>query len=242
MYLIGITGRKYSGKDTAFRTIKSWAEGRHLFAERQGFADKLKLSALRCFKPDASMDEALEWADALKIEDPLNHVAAQMFEKGQDQLSEFRVSGREFLQNFGTEAHRDVFDPDFWVNALLPTGYADPLTPKWWKNFEDDTIFAVITDVRFPNEAQRIKELGGVIFEIHRGGDPTGDTHSSETPLPADLVDQTIYNSGSLVVFDSTVRAVMDERFREVRVVPSGVYSAAGDPLAEPLAPEGGTE
>jgi len=33
---------------------------------------------------------------------------------------EHSITGRQALQRYGTEGHRDVFGEDFWVDALLP--------------------------------------------------------------------------------------------------------------------------
>lgn len=74
MVLIGLHGRAGSGKDTAFLAIQKWAEERGLVAVRQGFADKLKLSACRIFFPDCDLKFALEWSDKIKA-DPDDWVA-----------------------------------------------------------------------------------------------------------------------------------------------------------------------
>lgn len=92
---------------------------------------------------------------------------------------------RWFLQSIGTEAMRNVIHPNAWVNALfvdyklnkIPTKY-----PKEIYNHEliDELVdFAgisrdsaypnwIITDVRFPNEAQAIKDRGGIIIRVNR--------------------------------------------------------------------------
>jgi hypothetical protein len=62
----------------------------------------------------------------------------------------------------------------------------------------------VITDVRYENEAQRILDLGGVVWAIDRVGIKS-DGHASERPLPADLVDWTIYNDGTVADLERKV-------------------------------------
>ena len=66
-------------------------------------------------------------------------------------------SPRMALQLMGTEAGRDVFDKDIWVISLLNRANG--------KN-------VVVTDVRFPNELECIKRLGGKIVRIKRGPEP----------------------------------------------------------------------
>ncbi len=76
------------------------------------------------------------------------------------------ITVRQFLQEVGTDVMRNVIHPNFWVNALFvdykPTYNAKhPITvdtaPNW-----------IITDVRFPNELQAIKDRGGVTIRVNR--------------------------------------------------------------------------
>lgn len=63
----------------------------------------------------------------------------------------------------------------------------------------------VITDVRFENEAIRIKELGGYIVEINRPNFFNNDSHISEERLPDDLISYIINNNASLNQFEERV-------------------------------------
>jgi hypothetical protein len=205
--LIGLHGRRGAGKDTAFGYAHEWATGRGLLARRRGFADALKLSFTRLFIPDCSVDEGVAWCDEIKDHLSRAFVTAEWtrgFEvKGETETTiRHKISGRLALQRFGTEGHRDVFGTDFWVDALLPTTtiideHDLPVGPKWPINFmsgldQGDPDICVITDVRFPNEAERIKLLGGEVWEIYREGYKIDDSHASEIRLPSDLIDHTI--------------------------------------------------
>ena len=215
MFLIGIHGRKGSGKDTAFLSIRDWAEERGLRAFRQGFAHKLKLSAYRCFHPnppewETEVDEvtmALQWADYIKRDPDEKYDVTMVNAVGyklehESGIASYRVSGREFLQNYGTEAHRDVFGEDFWVDQLLPMDL-------WQENF-NEADFAVIIDVRFENEAQRIRDLGGVVWYVDRPEIEDGDEHASEQILSSRLIDTTIPNDTDLDGFELRVRDLME--------------------------------
>ena len=93
-------------------------------------------------------------------------------------LIEFRdipITPRLMLQLLGTEAGREIIHPNIWVNALFADyksynilkepidGFREKFTildskyPNW-----------IITDVRFPNEAQAIKDRGGILIRIER--------------------------------------------------------------------------
>lgn len=80
---------------------------------------------------------------------------------------------RQLMQTVGTEWGRDTVHPELWLRALLHR--------VQYKG-------AVISDVRFPNEAKAILERGGIVIRLHREGTGTGDGHVSEKPLSIDLV------------------------------------------------------
>lgn len=197
--LLGLSGKKGSGKDTAYGFIKEWAEEQHIPVRRDAFADRLKLSAARIFFPDIELDEAVAWCNKMKEEDHWVMVGTGGT-TGTD--SEFVYdsccSGRTFLQRYGTEAHRDVFGHDFWLN---------PVEDAYIMNQEKLTV---ITDVRFDNEAELVHFLGGQVWVIDRPGLEDGDTHSSEKPLTGRLVDTTIINNKDLDTFRNRVRLRME--------------------------------
>jgi hypothetical protein len=85
-------------------------------------------------------------------------------------------TAREFLQRYGTEAHRDIFGGDFWVEqAMRDYRYAPANTLSY------------VTDCRFVNEASAIKGVGGVVVGIQGMDEETGG-HASEVPLPDSMI------------------------------------------------------
>ena len=57
----------------------------------------------------------------------------------------------------------------------------------------------VITDVRFPDEAQAIKDWGGVLWRVDRPGLVGGDGHASETAMDDYRGwDEVIVNDGTI--------------------------------------------
>lgn len=67
-------------------------------------------------------------------------------------------SPRLALQLMGTESGRNVFHRDVWVLSLLKRVHPQ-------KNY-------VIADVRFPNEIDMIKKMGGKVYRVKRGPEP----------------------------------------------------------------------
>ena len=166
--ILGLAGQKGSGKDTAARYLCNKYGYRVVH-----FADLLKKSAAETLDVDPEAWEVWKNDPAIRIE-----VA-----RGEFVLHS--LTAREYLQRYGTEAHRDVFRDDFWIHALGE------------KIVIDTNVDYAIADVRFPNEATWITEQRlGKVVEICRG-DTHRDTHLSEVPLPDDLLDYKVDNNGS---------------------------------------------
>ena len=91
---------------------------------------------------------------------------------------------REALQKVGTDALRDNFHKDVWVNSLLGK-YKD--TSKW-----------VITDLRFQNEALALRQKDAVLVRISREGVVPANNHPSETDLDDFPFDYYIQNDGDV--------------------------------------------
>lgn len=106
------------------------------------------------------------------------------------------MTPREILQRVGTECFRQTFDADIWVRAAL-------------RDLEAGRSY-VVTDVRFPNEAQAIKDLGGRIIQITRNGAVgQGMTHASETALKSWDFDGTIENDGTIEQLNHAVMSAV---------------------------------
>lgn len=184
MKVIGLTGLARSGKDTACGMIQNWAQ-RHteLRVERLAFADPLKRSAAAALGYEG--DDSIVFCDRLKGDDA--RVVINL-----DEHARRVISGREFLQNYGTEAHRNIFGEDFWTNV------ADDALTQYAFNGID---VVVITDVRFPNEAKMVHDwVAGEVWELERSGAGLwhGLEHASEAGVPTDQIDDTIHNESDL--------------------------------------------
>lgn len=79
------------------------------------------------------------------------------------------MTGREVLQVLGTDIFRRIYD-NVWVDTTLR------------RIREDNSKFAIISDVRFPNEVKGIEDNGGKVIRLTRAVN-SQDTHPSETAL-----------------------------------------------------------
>lgn len=190
MRVIGLTGPARAGKDTVAGIILDAVPG----AVRQGFADKLKVSAARSLGWDGDEASCIAFCDWLKTEGRVSHYepARPVPEGGIGGA----ISGRQFLQRYGTEAHRDVFGEDFWLDAVLPEG-------------RDDAPLLVIPDVRFENEARRVLDVGGEVWRIERPDVKAVEAHVSEAGIPRPLISRTLVNDGTLEHLKRKVRIAL---------------------------------
>jgi hypothetical protein len=188
--LIGLTGLKGVGKDTvAAILVKDYNY------ERRAFADPLKKSVAGLFDIPFHVVDKLknEHTAVVTISGPYGAVVGGK-----------QMTFRTFLQRYGTEAHRDVpeMGHDFWVDLLLPVrGY-----------YAERNI--VVSDVRFDNEAKRIRFLDGIVVDVSRKGVVCDDPHRSEAGLQYIETDYTIFNNGSLEDLRVSVEVMM-EHFSE---------------------------
>ena len=109
---------------------------------------------------------------------------------------------REILQHLGTDAIREQFDIDAWVKSTLT-------------NLDSDNNY-VVTDVRFPNEVEGIKDLGGKVVKVIRGTGnyPIDNYHPSEVALNNyNNWDHIINNNGTLNQYYKALDSMMKEHF-----------------------------
>lgn len=139
--IIGLVGLIGSGKGT----IADILVGDYSF-QKESFAAGVKDACAVVFGWDRQMleGETKESRDWREQPDPW------WSEKLQHEFTP-----RLALQLMGTEAGRNVFHTDIWVLSLL-------------KRIDSNKNY-VIADVRFPNEMQRIKDMGGFIIWVTRG-------------------------------------------------------------------------
>lgn len=128
--------------------------------------DKYGIDGDHDFTPDdygyvSSYEEAVELA---------NHV-------GEDPkfIQKYRMTVRDLLQQVGTNALRNIVHPNIHVNALFADYRVKNAVPN--KTYSDtDLPMWLITDCRFPNEADYISKVGGIIIRINRPEDEDSRT------------------------------------------------------------------
>jgi len=148
MKIIGLSGKKRSGKDTVYQLAGDILFKNVIKAGRVAFADPLKheVSEITGFN-------------------------LEFIEKNKEKL-------RPLLQVWGADFRRVFSGANYWIDKMRP------IVSK----AEVDVLF--ITDCRYKNEADFIKEEGGYLVKVERRGetytnyqDAIEDAHSSENDL-----------------------------------------------------------
>lgn len=161
--IIGLNGRLKAGKDTTYAIIKELLEPEHQVIQIS-FAKALKLSAAASIGSDvASLDNWKNDEEAYFI-----------------RPDRTKFTSREYLQWYGTEAHRELFGDNFWVDVALPLSgkYSPP--PFRAVDMRYERAIYVVTDMRFPNEAERVLKLGGRTVKVVRETETKFAAHASE--------------------------------------------------------------
>lgn len=144
--IIGICGLIGSGKDT----IADYLQNIHQF-RRESFAHTLKDAVSAVFGWDRELlegrtKESRAWREQV---DPW----------WAERLDMPHLTPRWVLQYWGTEVCRKSFHDDIWIAAL----------ENKLRKTKDDVV---ISDCRFPNEIQAIKNAGGRVIRVVRGPEP----------------------------------------------------------------------
>jgi len=181
--IIGICGLIGSGKGTVADVLVEQG------FTKISFADKLKDGVAAVYGWDRAMlegdtPESREWREAQ--DDFWTNETGRI------------ITPRIVLQEFGTDCMRNGFYDGVWVSAVKQI------------LINNTNIDYVIPDVRFENEVNMIRQVGGQVWEVSRGNDPewmdaykkTGiepvNIHPSEWRWARSKKDHNVPNDGSM--------------------------------------------
>ena len=159
--LIGIAGKKNSGKDTVANYIEekghylSFLTHHLLPISMYHLADPLKCAAMEAFK--LTKHEVYD-------------------ETAKEKVHQYwGLTPRKILQLLGTEGFRNIFGEDFWLRRADLELRTNPL-------YQD--CLTLVPDIRFENECDWIRDHNGLVVHVfRRSQDKPKDTHASEQEL-----------------------------------------------------------
>jgi len=158
--LVGLVGKAGSGKDKFFSTVLS----KYNYT-RLALADPVKVLACHYLLNSIPLENE---KDRFRL---FASVYKEVF--SMDKSSLVRI----LLQQIGTEVARKQISPTFWTDLATPL-----VLERINKN-----IKVAVTDVRFVNEAEWIRSLGGIIVKIDNQGKYSNNSleanHDSEKEI-----------------------------------------------------------
>jgi hypothetical protein len=211
--LIGISGKIGSGKDTVGSILQDYSDDNAEDYQIKKFATKLKEIAALLIGCDVSDFEDREFKEK-ELGEEWNGLTPRKILQllGTE-------AGREII-------HPNIWVNALFADYKHVWNDPDPIEGndynityrKDYPNTEESLIHYgggseaevftreieqsnwIITDVRFPNEAQAIKDRGGIVIRIERPGGEShcGGAHASETALDTYNFDYVIDNEGDI--------------------------------------------
>jgi hypothetical protein len=153
--------------------------------KKMSFADPMREALLRLNPLITISGNYVELATAVRL-------------SGWEELKTLSPDVRPLMQRLGTEVGRNMFGQNFWVDLALKEAQK-----------HENVVFA---DVRFQNEAQAIKDLGGEVWRVEREGYLPANDHISEHDMDDFSFDYIIRNDYDLNVLESLTNHLMDVR------------------------------
>lgn len=147
------------------------------------------------------------WADPLKkacsemFGVPLNFFYDDALKE--EIIPEWGISPRVMAQKLGTEGGRELFFNDIWIRR----GEVE------YMKYQNSDF--VITDCRFPNEANWIRSSGGYVIHIERDSIPDSvgvSNHASEAGVDIEESDFVINNNGTLDELHIRIKNLIENR------------------------------
>ncbi len=175
--IIALTGPAGCGKDTVADLLAT-----HGGYTKLAFADPLRAEIQEAFGIEPALLSRRDLKEVPTEQLALRHCQALGFvgavgvhlsgngAPAADWLTCAR-SPRQIMQWWGTEYRRRQ-NPDFWASALANRIKVRIDAGSW--RF-------VVSDLRFTNEAEKIRALGGVVWQVKRPGYAPATAHASDT-------------------------------------------------------------
>jgi len=167
--IIGIIGPKGSGKTSVATEVELLIDG----VKRIRFAGPIK-RMIHTLLVSAGIpnDDAWVYVDGKRKEEILPNPFGES-------------TARELMQTLGTEWGREHVNQNVWLEIAM-------------QRAQKMDKLVVVDDVRFTNEASRIRSEGGIILRVQREGYEWNGEHASEASLSGYEPDYILDNNGAL--------------------------------------------
>lgn len=167
--IFGISGEKFSGKDTVANAIVARYARDGKPAQLIRFAEPLKQSLCTLFGWDRAQLESHEFKET---PEPITG-----------------KTPRYIMQAMGTEFGRNLLHDEIWIR----------LAAAQVKRCIDAGIVPILSDVRFENEAAMVRSMGGtVVHVINPTNVVRTDAHASENGVAQQINDHRFINDKTM--------------------------------------------
>ena len=179
--IVGFGHRSRMGKDACAMFLETHLRIANISVKRIGFAFQLKMATHQLFKQ-------------FGVQHPIHYENHP--EDRQIILSGIGTNVVQLWIKYGNKV-REVYERT-WIDLALgqDDGTAD---------------IVIITDVRFPNEAEVIKELGGLLYKVHNPRTPLLDSPSDEALEGYKCWDRIILNDANLEDLNRQMEILSDQ-------------------------------
>lgn len=203
--MVGICGLAFHGKDTAAEALVNQAGYTKL-----AFADPIR-EALLELNPIVVTGRNKQRTEVGTEYDVylLDYLSNVVESQGWDTAKKGDMVRRQ-LQVFGTEICRNLFGHDCWINVMDKRIKA--------LRSQDSNASVVIPDTRFGNEAEYIKDNGGLIIYVRRNIDTPRMSHASESLEAAQVADFVVDNNGSVAELHERILEICGHKTTEAIV------------------------
>ncbi len=201
--IIGLCGRAQSGKNTCADIITELFDDAVQFA----IADPLKYEVATAFH----IDDDYFYSNNLKETPTFNLAIHRCEDQNFINLSKqlgidiyIPQSPRRIMQLWGAEYRRSQ-NPNYWLDMAID--YIHKLIAIGSKKI-------IITDVRFPNEANALKQCGADIVMIHRSTNrnPAPEHESENIAALTPWIDHVIHNRGTVEEFAMDIKDFLNKK------------------------------
>lgn len=188
-----ISGKKQHGKNHLANMLVAGLQLKNKTAKVVAFADPIKNFVSEVFgipREDMETEEGKNKPTHVQWRDIERDIGAEFHKYVPDKLCEY-ITVRQMLQLIGTDLFRKRFYDPIWAEApfrkkhlVIKSNLVDYDNGDWdYVDTHEEADVVIIADCRFPNELETGKKYGAHVVRVVRPGQPSDDTHASETAL-----------------------------------------------------------
>ena len=128
---------------------------------------------------------------------PKEQAARFVWASKEETIPAKKTTARHILQTLGTEWGRNCIGSEIWLDCMMS---------RVASHLKESDSKIIIDDVRFQNEAELVKKMGGEMWMIVRPSAQRNTTHESEGALDKwESFDRMIINDGTIADFRAKI-------------------------------------